>query len=124
MSEATAKKEGVDQIIKVLDVVVEGGNVADAVSKQTTVIGKAMAVLPIADELLRLMSLSPMALKRQWKDLDDEEREMLRKHVNEKFDIADDALEAQLETGLDLVGDVIDCVDRAVAYAKSFKKKG
>ena len=118
-----SEKLGTDQIIKVLDVIIEGGNVADAVGRASTIMGKVMAVLPITDELLRLMSLSPVALKAQYKDLDDVEKEELRAHVREKFDIADDDLEAKLELGLELVSETIALVDRMVDYAKSFKKK-
>ncbi len=118
-----SEKHGVDQIIKVLDLVVEGGNVADAVSKAESVMSKVMAVVPIADELLRIMSLSPVALKVQFKDLDDTERDQLREHVREKFDISDDVLEQKLEDGLDLVTDLVSLVDRAVDYAKAFRKK-
>lgn len=118
------KKLSVEQIIKVLDVIIEGGNVADKVAKATSVMTKVMAVVPMADELLRLLSLSPTVLKAEWSDLDAEEKAALKAHVNEKFDIADDDIEAKVELGLALVGEVVDFAAKASAYAKTFKKAG
>ena len=118
------KKQGIEQITKVLDVIIEGGNVAEKVAAATSVMGKVMSIVPMADELLRLMSLSPVVLKSEYADLDEAEKQQLRDHINNKFDLSNDDLEARLELGLILVGEAVDLVNKAVAYAKSFKKEG
>lgn len=124
MTDPQVKQMGVDQIKKVLDVIIEAGNVSEKVASADSIIGKAMALMPIADDLLRLMSLSPMVLRREWSDLDDAERKELIEYVREKLDISDDDLEARVEVGLELVNDAIVFIDNAMDYAKSFKSGG
>lgn len=117
------KKIGTDQIVKILDLLIEGGNVSEKVSQADSVMGKVMALVPLADELLTIMSLSPGLLIAQYKDLDDLEREEINVHVKEKFDIADDLLEAQIEEGVELVGEVVGILNKVVTFSKRFKKK-
>jgi hypothetical protein len=117
------EKLGVEQIIKVLDAIIEGGNVSEKVAKADSTIGKVMAVVPMADELLRLMSLSPVVLQAEWKDLDEPERTQLRAHFRAKFDIEDDELEGKVELGLELVSESVAFVEKIVEYGKSLRKK-
>lgn len=117
------KKYGVEQIIKVLDVVVEVGNVSEKVASATTVMGKVMAIIPLSDELLCLMSLSPLTLKAEFSELDADEKKLLQDHVKEKFDIADDQIESKVELGLTLVSEAVEFIGKAVDYAKSFRKE-
>ncbi len=116
-----SNKEGTDQLIKVLDVIIEAGNVAPKVAAAGNVVAKISAMLPITDELAALISLQPKLLKRQWADLDDSEKGLIKIHVKDKYDIEDDVLEAKIEEGLELVSEAVDFVSKAVAYVKTFK---
>lgn len=124
MSEQPKEKLGVDEIKKVLDVVIEGGNVAEDYAKADTVVKKVMALVPMTDELLRLISLSPVALKAQWKDLDDQEREELKEHAKAKYDLDDKNFEALVEEGLDLIDEYLTLINKTMDYSKKFKKEG
>lgn len=119
----TQQKLGIDQIIKVLDLILEAGNVSEKVASATSVVSKVMALVPLSDELLRLLSLSPIVLKAQWADLDSDERKELNEYMREKLDLQDDALEAKIEAGLVLVNQAVEFIDQAINYAKDFKKK-
>lgn len=122
MNAPVKKKLGVTETLKVLDLVVEAGNVADKVAKSDSVIAKVMAVVPMSDEILRIMSLNVSMLKAEKDDYDDAEIAQMQKHIKDKFDIADDQLEEKLEEGLGLVTKVIEVVDEAIDYVRSFRK--
>jgi hypothetical protein len=115
-------KYGTDQILKVLDVIIEAGNVVPAVNRTNTIIGKIGALLPLCDEIAAVISLKPDQLKKEWKDLTDAEKNLLMVHVKDKYDIEDDDLEAKIEEGLVIVKEVVECTERAIAFVKSFKK--
>jgi len=112
---------GVEQMKKVLDVIIEGGNVAPKVHAATNVVGKITALVPLADELAALVTLRPTLLKKEWHDLSDEEKAELKTHVKAKFDLEDDVLEAKVEAGFELVNEAVDLVEKAVAYVQALK---
>lgn len=113
---------GTEQIIKVLDVIIEAGNVAPKVQQASNVVGKISALLPMTDELVALISLQPTVLKKEWADLSVEEKSEIMTHAKDKYDIEDDGLEAKVEEGLMLVNEAVNFVAKAIDYAKSFKK--
>ncbi len=62
----TSNKEGIDQIIKIWDVIIESGNVAPKVHAAKTWIGKFVALALMTDELLALISLKLSDAYKAW----------------------------------------------------------
>lgn len=113
------EKQGIEQVKKVLDVVTEAGNVAEKVMKEEgSAVAKLTHLIKMSDELIQLTSLDAAKLKKEIKDLDAAEKEALLAHVKAKFDLADDALEAKIESGLGLAMKAAELVSEAIAFAK------
>ncbi len=114
------EKMGIEQVKKVLDVVVEAGNVAEKIAKEEgSAVAKLTHLVKLSDELIQLTGLSVAKLKDELKDLDAAEKADLLAHVKAKFDLADDALEAKIEAGLDLALEAAGVVQKAIAFAKA-----
>lgn len=120
--EKQEEKYGIDQLIKVLDVVIEIGNVAPAVQKAENTLSKIGALLPITDEVAGLATLKPSLLKLQWNDFSDVEKAQVMEHAKNKYSIEDKVLEQQIETGLELVRRSVDLVTECVDFVKTIKK--
>lgn len=119
MAEAVAVPVGTDQIIKALDVLIEGGNVADAAAHdQGNAIAKLSHLTKLLDEVMALGSFSAPALVAQIKDLSSEEKAQIVSHFKAKLDLANDVLEAKIEAGLDLLIEVVTFAESGVALVK------
>lgn len=117
--ESLNSKYGTEQIEKVLDVVVEAGNVAEKIVKEGGgVISKVSHLLKLADELIKVAGLVPSQLKLEFADLDANEKEKLMAHMKEKFDLENDALEAKIEAGLDLAVEAEEFIAKVVKFVK------
>ena len=113
---------GVEQLKKVLDVLVEGGNVADKMINEQGGLMKRLAhLVSVSDELFALTGLDTDQLKKEWGELDEADRMALKDHMKAKFDLADDVLEAKVEAGLELAAQAGELVVDVVAFAKSLK---
>ncbi len=117
------EKYGVEEITKLVDAVVEGGNVFEKLKSQKTWIGKAMSLLPMIDELSALISLKFEEIPLELKDLSEEERSQLLAHVKEKYDVEDDKSEAMVEEGLTLINNLATFVFEAIGYAQKWRAK-
>lgn len=116
------EKLGVDQIEKVLDVVLEAGNVAEKVLKEPGgAVAKLSHLTAMFDEVVALAGVSPAAVVAQFKDLDAEEKGKLFERLRVKLDLADDLLEAKIELGLALALEAEELVKKVIAFAQSFK---
>ena len=115
-------KQGVDQILKILDVVVQAGHFAETFSSKKSLMKKLMAAVPLAKICFRLLSLSIPNLIAESKDLDSDERLYIEEYLIRKFDLQDDALEETVEVGLSLVFDAVEYIERLMGYVKKLKK--
>lgn len=114
-----AEKYGVEQVTRVMDVLVEAGNVAARmIGDQGGAAAKVGHLLRMSDELIGLVGLDAAKLKAELADLSPEERAQLMAHVKEKFDLADDALEAKIEAGLGLAVKLQELVVELVALVR------
>jgi hypothetical protein len=112
--------EGIDQILKVQNAVVEAGNVADKiVHEQGGVTAKVAHVADLFDELLGLAGVDFSKVRSQLADLNGEEKAQLLARFKEKFDIADDHAEGKIESGLALAVKAEELVREVIAFAKS-----
>ena len=120
------EKLGTDQIKKVVDALVEAGNVAGLIAADKgNFLQRATYLMRLSDEAIGLASLDVKALRAQFADLDDQEKAELVAHAKDKFDLADDVLEAKIEAGFDLVEEVgvaikanYDLVKKVAAFLK------
>jgi N-acetylglucosamine-6-phosphate deacetylase len=115
------EKLGIDQILKAQNLAVEGGNVAEKVLSASGAVAKFSALGALFDEIIALSSFNPAAALAQIKDLDDAEKAQLVAAFKEKFDIADDQVEAKIEAGVGLVAKAEGLVQEIIAYSKSLK---
>jgi hypothetical protein len=114
------QKIGTDNLIKVLDLTIEIGNVADKVGHGTGMT-KWAEVFQLYDEVAAMGSVDLKQVLPEFKDLDAVEKQMVYDHVKAKFDIVDDVLEAKIEECLGLAIDAVALFERASAVVKSFK---
>lgn len=116
-----AGQYGVEQVGKVLDVVVEAGNVVEDVIKGQGVLGKIMPVGSILDELMALSSLDAAMLKLEAGEIDAADKAALVERFKAKFDLADEHVEALVEEGLQIASSGHDLVVSAIAFAQKVK---
>lgn len=114
---------GIENLTKVVDVVVEVGNVIPEVMAATSLVGRIRAVSALTDEVLALMKLKPGELPKEFKDFSDEEKKEMKVHINAKFDIENDLLEALIEEAIGLGIEQLNLGNKMVTLAKKFKAK-
>lgn len=112
---------GIANIKPIIALSIEMGNVIDKVIKADTAAGKLQAVLAITDEVMALPSVNFAEVIGEVKDLDEAEKAELLAFFKEKFDIADDKIEAVIESGLALLVKASGLVQEAIDLAKSVK---
>jgi len=124
------KKYGIENLIKVLDVVLEGGNVvgeiADLAKNNDGNLKWYQYIIPsgkLLDEIVALLGANFNLLIPEMKDLDDAEIAQLEVHFKEKFDIPQDQLEGLVENSLQLLKKLIAIIQEILALIESFKKK-
>jgi hypothetical protein len=117
------QKLGTEEIKKVIGVIAAGGDVIEAFVKAESVMGKISALVPLAEQFLSIISISPAMLMDQFKDLDDAEKADLHAEFKARFDLDDDALEAKVEAAVALGAEALELIAKVVDYAKELKKK-
>lgn len=113
------EKKGTEQIKKVLDALLEAGNVADKmINEKGGALARVTMLIKMSDELIALTGLNVGELKAEWKDLDDAEKAELIAHAKEKFDILEDAVEAKIESAFDLAFEAEKLVEAGIEFGK------
>lgn len=115
---------GVDNFLKVADVVIEAGNVFDKIKsdKEATTAQKATYAMLLFDEVMLLPSVKFSEIKNELKELDAEDKAKLNTHFKAKFDIADDQVEAKIEHVFEVMLKLEGVVTEVIELVKSFKK--
>lgn len=103
-----------------LALLIEIGNVADAVGRDTT-IARWGKLFNLIDEVAALGSIHLDQVVPEFKDLDEAEQADLKAFLKEKLQLADVNLEAAIEKGLDIVTDAVKLVENSISLVKSFK---
>ena len=107
-----------------LAVVIEGGNVAEDILKETSPTKKLMALMPMADEVVALKDLSLDGLKddvNKFK-MDDAAKHEVYAFAKAKFDLDDDILEKKIESSLELIDEGFDFFVKVKSFVKAFKE--
>ena len=116
-------KHGIENLWRVLAFLVEAGNVMEAMKEKTNIVAKAMCMSALFDEVMALTKVDLKLLSKEYKDWSPEERAELVKRSSEKYDIKNDVMEAQIETGLSITLRVADCVADIVEFTKTVRGK-
>jgi hypothetical protein len=114
---------GTDNLRRVIDLIVELGNVMPKVIKSESLIGKVTAFAAVTDELIALARLKPSMIKPEWKDFSDSEKAEMVSHIKEKFEIEDDKIEMMVEEALVVAIEQLEIGGRIIDLARKYKKK-
>lgn len=114
---------GVDNLIKVSDLVLEAANVAEKISKEEGAgMAKAAHAMMLFDEIMALPSIEFSKLGKELNELDAEDKEKLNTHFKAKLDLQDDKVEEAVEKTFAMALKLEGVVREVIALAKEFKK--
>lgn len=115
---------GVENTIKMVQLIAEAGNVAEDVAKaKGGLLGKIGLVSDLFDEIMALTSVNWGELKNELGELDDEDMAQVTAALKEKLDLDNDLLEDKIEKGVELLVAGKDFVEDVIAFSKSLKEK-
>jgi hypothetical protein len=92
----------VDNIKKLVGLVIEAGNVIPEMTKDAGSFSKFVALGKMGDELIAIAGLDVEELKKEVLDLDAAEKAELIRYIEDKFEIANDNLEEQIEQAIEI----------------------
>ncbi len=115
-------EHGVDQLVLGLEVLAEGGNVAEKMAKKDQSLGSRLGhLLLLSDELIALSGLDGKEFKAQAMELDAADRAKLVLKFQEKFDLENDIAEKAIEQGLILLVRGTELVVDSIEFAKALR---
>lgn len=120
MEEKTEVKYGITNIIPLVMLGVEIGNVADKMG-HTRGMARYMHLTGLFDEAIALGMVDFKQVKLEIKDLDNVEMEQIKQQVKIKFDIIDDDLEGVIEEAIEIIEDISSSVVRSITLAQKIK---
>lgn len=95
-------KFGIVNIINVINLILEAGNVLPELQKDQSSFSKFIALGRMGDELMSMIDVDFDALKKEILELDNEDKRQISIIASKKYDIKDDVMEAKIEMALDL----------------------
>lgn len=116
------EKLGVQNLLKMILLGVEVGNVADKMGRAKGM-ARYMYITELFDEVVAIGSVDFHEAKREAKDLDDEEKAMIQAEIAKKLDIVDDELEMIIEDALAAVQTMVSGVIKAIDIVKRSRDK-
>ena len=115
---------GVDNLIKVANVILEGGNVIEKIiNEEGNGMAKAAHAMLLFDELMALPTVEFSKLDDEAKELDQEDKDKLNAHFKAKLDLEDDKIEDAIEKTFGMALKLEGVVREIVALVKSFKEE-
>lgn len=112
---------GTSEIKKVVGLGIELFNVAPEVMDAKGATSRLLALSPLKDELIEIVTFDQDLLKKQWDDLSDAEMDDVYQFAKDKYDIADDQVEEMVEEGFDIALEWIDLLSRTYDYGVKAK---
>lgn len=113
-------KYGIANILPLILLGVEMGNVADKIGR-TKGMARYFKLTELFDEGVAVMGVDFKQVKEEIKDLDADEKLMIKNAIKEKFDIVDDKLELAIEKSLDIVENLMNVVQSSIDLFKELK---
>jgi len=115
-------QHGVENTVKVLDLLIEGGNIAEDIIKDNGSAFQKMAhLLQLTDELAGLSTFNASDFKLEVGELDSEDLSTLYERFKTKFDLADDHVEGLVEEGLGMVKEGYAFTKKIIDFANKVK---
>lgn len=111
-----------ENLKKVLAVVIEFGNILDKALKAQGVAAKLACFLGLTDELFALSGVNFVEVKNEFLALDDAAKKELIDFFAAKFDLENNVTEQRIEQGLSLAVEAECLIEEIIAFSKSFKK--
>jgi len=111
------------QMIDVVKDVAEIGEVFEAISKADGYMGKIAPLLTLSDELKRMLDIDALALKEEFANMSEKDIDDLKTVFDHNFDLKNDLMEDIIEMGFDVLIELGDAVEEAIALAKKIQKK-
>lgn len=120
--EATTEVFGIENLKKIIALVVEAGNVGDKIGQEGSKVWKKwFTVIDLLDECIDLVKCDFKALKSEFSDLSEAEKGEIKEFIKVKFDIHNDKLEYVIEESLLIAMNIEDSVRRAIEMFKNLK---
>lgn len=120
------KKYGIENVWKVLELVLEGGNVAgNIVAQDGDVKWYQRFLFPLGalgDEIIGMFNVKYSELLPEFADIDEQEKAVLLERARVKFDIPQDKVEEVVEAAFAIAFKLGDIVKECIALAKSYKE--
>lgn len=116
---------GIENLTKVLDLVIESGNVSGNIIAlpEGKWYEKILPAVKLIDEIASLFSVTWNQVIPEFKDLSDNEKEILKKHFIEKFDIPQDNIEIIIEDSLSLLDNYYKAIKGSIELYNKIKAK-
>jgi hypothetical protein len=115
------KKYGITNLLPMILLAVEIGNVADKVGT-TAGPTKWFHATGLFDELLALGTVDFSQVRKELSEIDAEERAVIVTKLNEKLDLKDDQLEATIESFISIAERQVSVIVDSIAAIKALKK--
>ena len=113
---------GTKNAILVLNLLAEGGNIADKmIHSPGSLVSKLMFLGAAFDEIISLTGLDAKELVEEFKEMDAADMAALHEAFKAKFDLQDDKVEALVEEGIMLAKEYGDAVLKTVEWVKKLK---
>jgi len=117
-------KHGVNNLQKFVELLAEGGNVAEDIhTSNGGLFSKIAHLSDLFDEVMAIMNVDFAELKKEASELDEADLKSLTTALKEKLDLADDAFEGKVESAIDLIVEGKDFVEKVIAFSRSLKKE-
>jgi hypothetical protein len=119
-----AGQHGVDNLIKIADLVLEGGNVAEKmINEEGGSMAKAAHAMLLFDELMALPTVDFSKLDDEAKELDQEDKDKLNAHFKAKLDLEDDKIEESIEKVFGMALKLEGVVREVISLVKGFREE-
>ncbi len=115
---------GVDNLIKIGDLVLEGANVLEKMTKEEgSGVAKAAHAMLLFDELMAIPSVDFSKLDDELKELDAEDKEKLNSHFKAKLDLENDKVEESVEKVFSMALKLEGVIKEVISLVSGFKKQ-
>lgn len=120
--DGVVEKFGIENLKKIIALVVEAGNVGDKIGQEGSKVWKKwIAVIDLLDESIDLVKCDFKALKNEFVDLTEAEKGEVKEFIRVKFDIHNDKLEYVIEESLLIAMNIEDSIRRAIEMFKNLR---
>lgn len=116
------EKFGIDNLKKIIALPIELGNIADSIGAENSSNWKKwLKIIDIFDEVFDLFKVDFKAIKDEYLDLSESEKEEIKQMMKDKFKIHDEKLEFVIEKCFEMLFNLESIIKSAVQLFKDLK---